>query len=174
MKKQFIRTLIFFIALALRPLGVVLAHGDPVIVVGQTIVAAGGQVTVVGTDMEPGQQFAITLEGVTNSIPLGEAIAIASADGEEGGFEITFAVPADAPPGWYTVRAATAGGKTAVTDLTVTAPTEEATNQSATVLEPTGELHQLDRSKSMGEILGVVIVILASMGLGFWLVRQSA
>jgi hypothetical protein len=172
MKKQFIRTLIFFVALALRPLGVVLPHGDPVIVVDQTVVAAGGQVTVVGTDMEPGQQFAITLEGVTNSIPLGEAIA--SDDGEEGGFEITFTIPADTPPGWYTLRAATAEGKTAVTDLTVTPATEEATNRSATVLEPTGELHQLDRSKSLGEILGVVFTILASMGLGFWLVRQRA
>ena len=72
------------------------------------------------------------------------------------------------------MRAVTAEGKTAVTDLTVTAPTDEATNQSVAVLEPTGEMHELDRSKSMGEVLGVVITILASMGLGFWLVRQYA
>jgi hypothetical protein len=170
MKKQIVRTLILFVVLA--SWGSALPHGDPVIVVSQTVVAAGGQVTVVGTEMDAGQKFAIILEGITTSIPLGEAVA--SGDGEDGGFEATFTIPAGTPPGWYTVRATAGKDETAVTDLTVTAPTGEATSQPATVREPTGELHQLDRSKSTGEIFGVVITILASTGLGFWLVRRRA
>jgi hypothetical protein len=170
MKKQFIRTLILFVPLVLTPWGGALPHGDPVIVVNPAVVAVGGRISVVGTEMDAGQQFTITLEGVMTSIPLGEAVA--SDEGGEGGFETTLTIPNDTPPGWYTVRAASTEGKTAVADLTVTAPTAEATNQPATVLKPTGELHQLDRSKSLGQIIAVIITALASIGLGFWLIRQ--
>ncbi len=84
MMTRIIRGLFVFVVLALAPLGIALAHGNPVIAVQPDVVAAGGQITVTGTEMEPGEEFAITLEGPGISIPLGKATATGS--GEEGGF----------------------------------------------------------------------------------------
>ena len=170
MKKTLLSILILIIVLALTPMSSALAHGEPVIVVQPVIVAAGEEITVIGTEMEAGELFVISLEGITNSIPLGEAAVVE--EGDEGGFEAVFIIPADTPPGSYTVRAVTDEGETAVTDLTVTAPTNKASDGPATVQEPSGEPHDLDRSESTGQVIGIVIAALASLGLGFWLVRQ--
>ncbi|MBD3759105.1 MAG: hypothetical protein IE924_13830, partial [Microbacterium sp.] len=80
-------------------LGIALAHGNPVIAVQPDVVAADSRITVTGTEMEPGEEFAITLEGPGISIPLGKAKA--SGSGEEGGFVATFTIPGNATPGSY-------------------------------------------------------------------------
>jgi hypothetical protein len=49
-------------AIALLPLASALAHGEPVISVQPSIVAAGGEITVTGSEMEPGETFTISLE----------------------------------------------------------------------------------------------------------------
>ncbi len=168
MKKQLLSILILFIALVL-PAGLVLAHGGPKIIVEPTIVPAGGEITISGSEMEEGELFVITLEGMTDSILLGEADVIE--EGGEGGFTVTFIVPSDTPPGAYTVRAAT-DEETALVEITITPPTSEASDKPATLREPSGELHDLDRSKPTIQVIGVVITVLVSLGLGFWLVRR--
>ncbi len=59
-----------------------------------------------------------------------------------------------------------------VADLTVTAPSREASAKPAEVREPTGEIHPLDRSKPAGQVAGAIVVAVVSGGLGLWLVRQ--
>ena len=166
----FVRSLIVLMALALAPVGIALAHGQPVIAVQPAVVAAGGQITVTGTEMEPGEVFAITLEGMSGAILLGEATV--TGEGEEGGFTVTFTVPVNTAPGSYTVRAATEEGESAEADLTVTAPSAEASAGPAMAQEPTGEQHLLDRSKPIGQIAAVVVIIALSAAAGFVLVRS--
>jgi len=161
-----------FAALVLAPFGMALAHGKPVIGVQPNLVAAGGQITVTGTEMEAGEEFTITLESVRGSILLGEVTV--TGEGEEGGFTATFTIPADTAAGSYTVRATTEQGEAAVADLTVTAPSSQASAGPATVLEPTGELHQLDRTKPTGQVIGVVVLIALSSVIGFVLVRNRS
>jgi hypothetical protein len=102
--------------------------------------------------------------------PLGKATA--SGSGEEGDFVATFTIPGNATPGSYTVRAATDQGEGAVADLTVTAPSREASAKPAELREPTGETHLVDRSKPTGQVIGAIVAAIVSGGLGLWLVRQ--
>src|SRR3990172_5507202 len=170
MKTYLVRSLIVFSVLALTPLGAALAHGEPVIAIEPAVVAAGGQISVTGTEMEPGEVFDVTLEGPAGSVPLGKAAA--TGEGKEGGFIATFTIPTETAPGSYTVRAATEEGEAAVADLTVTAPTAEASAAPATMQEPTGEEHQLDRTKPAGESVAIFAAAVVSLVLGFWLIRR--
>src|SRR3989304_2895757 len=106
------------------PVGVALAHGEPIIRVDPPIVAAGGSITVTGTEMEPGEVFDLVLEGAATSVSLGQAAA--EGEGEEAGFVVTRAIPADLAPGSYRLRASTEEGESAVADLTVTAAAAQA------------------------------------------------
>jgi len=109
------------LALALLPVGIALGHSSPAIRVDPSVVVAGGTLTVIGKDMSDDTEFAITLERVGRSIPLGKVTTVAQ-DAGEAGFTASFTVPATTPPGSYTVRAQTQSGKISVTaDLTVTA-----------------------------------------------------
>ncbi len=166
-----VRSLTVLAALALAPVGIALAHGQPVIAVQPAVIAAGDQITITGTEMEPGEVFAITLEGVSGSVPLGEAAV--TDEGERGSFTATFTIPADIAPGSYTVRAATEAGESAEADLTVTAPSAEASAGPAMAQEPTGEQHLLDRSKPIGQMAAVVVVIALSAAAGFVLIRSK-
>lgn len=170
MRVYVLRSLIIVAALVLAPVSIALAHGEPVIAVEPGVVPAGGTITVTGSEMEPGEVFVLTLEGPTGSIPLGEATA--TGEGGEGGFVTKFVIPANVAPGSYTVRAATEEGEAAVADLTVTAPSAEASAGPATVQQATGEPHVLDRGKPMGQVAGVVLLIALSAVLGFVLVRS--
>lgn len=204
MNRHLFHILIVLTALTAAPLSVALAHGKAVIAVQPDVVAAGGQITVVGTEMEAGETFTITLEGTATSIPLGTATATASGAGEtsmssdtqmeatpevepqatvesvttpgseaaEGSFRVTFTIPRETAPGSYVVKATPEDGDTAEADLTVTAPSEQATAGPATIQEPTGEEHPLDRSKAAGEIVGIVAAATIGGGLGLWLVRR--
>ena len=92
MKKGFVFILgMVVVSVWLLP-GTVWAHGEPIIVVKPVSVPAGGEISVSGTEMEDGELFAITLEGITTSIPLGEAAVV------DEGFEMTLIIPADVPP----------------------------------------------------------------------------
>src|SRR5574337_429299 len=126
MKTLTLRGLIILAALAIVPIGVgiALAHGEPTIAVQPTIAAAGSQITVTGSDMEAGEVFTITLDGLAGSITLGEVTA--TGEGKEGGFTATYTVPTNAAPGSYTVRAIARDGDGTTADLTVTAPSAEA------------------------------------------------
>jgi len=115
--------LILASSLVLAIVSEVRAHGEPVIVVEPAVVAAGGEVTVTGSEMEPGETFTIVLDGTAASVSLGEATA--AGEGEEAGFVVEYAIPADLPPGSYILRATTEEGETfahrlefTVTDLT--------------------------------------------------------
>ncbi len=158
------RALVLASGMALALASEVMAHGEPVIVVEPAVVAAGEGVTVSGSEMEPDEVFVIVLEGPSVSLALGEATA--AGEGEEAGFVVEITIPADVPPGSYILRAATEEGETATADLTVTAPTEEAVDDPATVAEPSGEAHVLDRSKPLAQIVGVTLVAVIAAVLG--------
>ncbi len=198
MKKHLLRSLIILIGLAFVSIGVALAHGTPVIAVQPTIAAAGGQITCIGTEMEASEVFTITLEGPAGSIFLGTVTATATTDkdqtdmatpeaeskatpdngsaqsGEpqEGGFSVAFTIPDKTPPGSYTVKATAEDGHVAETDLTITGSSAQASAEPAMIREPTGELHQIDRSKPTGEVAVIVTAAIVSSGLGLWLVRK--
>ncbi len=202
MKKHVLRSLIILIGLAFVSIGVALAHGRPVVAVQPTIAPAGGQIIVTGTEMEVGETFTITLEGPTGSIFLGtvtatgtdkesmtdqeqnkatpeaeskatpESGAATSDESAEGGFTVAYTTPDKTPPGPYTVKATAEDGDATETDLTITAASAQASAEPAMVQEPSGEQHQLDRSKPTGEIVGIVAVAIVSGGLGLWLVRK--
>jgi hypothetical protein len=174
--KHYIRHSLSFIALlllALAPLGIALAHGEPEIAVDPTVVAAGSTITITGSSMEDGNTYTMTLEGVKGSIPLG--VATAKGEGEAAGFVVQYTVPDSTTPSSYTVRAVTPDGDVATADLTVTAASTQASAGPATgAMAPmaSAEPHVLDRTKPVGEIIGVVAVIaLSSIG-GFVLVRR--
>ncbi len=162
--------LIILAVLALTLPRVVLAHGEPVIAVNPAVVGGGGAITITGSEMEAGEVFVLTLEGPTGSVSLGKATV--TSEGEEGGFVATLTIPADTMPGSYIVRAATEEGEAATADLTVTAPSSEASAGPATMQEPSGEPHTLDRSKSTGQIIAVVVLIALSAAAGFVLIRS--
>lgn len=169
MATRLLGSLILAVALSVGAANVALAHGEPVIAVEPPVVAAGGQITVTGSEMEPGEVFVISLEGAAGAIPLGEATV--TGEGEEGGFTATFTVPADTVPGSYVVSAAAEDGDTTLADLTVTAPSEQASAGPATVREATGELHDLERPRSAAQVVAVVAAIALSSVAGLVLVR---
>ena len=148
------------------------AHGEPVITIDPTVAAAGSQITVTGAEVELGEVFAITLEGIGGLIPLGEATV--TGEGEDGAFTATFTLPTDLAPGSYTVRAVTEAGEAATTDLTVTATANNASAGPAMVMdEASGELHAIDRSKPVSQIIAVAAAIALSAVAGFVLIRNS-
>jgi len=153
------------------PNGVALAHGEPIIVVEPTIAAAGGEITVTGSEMEPGEVFVITLEGSTGTIVLGEATV--TVESEEGGFVTTFFIPVDVLPGSYIVTATAEDEDATTADLEITAPVEAASSAPVEMTEPSGEEHTLDRAKPAGQITGVVLVIAITALAGFLLVRRK-
>ena len=171
MRINFLYTLLVVVSLALVPTAVALAHGQPVVTVEPILVAAGNPITVSGAEVEPGEVFVITLEGMSGSIPLGEAVV--TGEGEEGEFVDTFTIPTDTRPGSYLVRAATVEGEVATADVTITAATENASDGPAMVMDKaSGELHIIDRTRSITESIVAATVIAICGGLGWWLVRK--
>lgn len=172
MKTHLSRILISLALSLMVPARLALAHGKPVIAVEPLVVAAGGQITVTGAAVEPGEVFSLSLAGMNGSTPLGEATV--TGEGEDGEFTVTLTIPADTPPGSYIVRAVTEAGKVAAANLTVTAPTDNASGGPAMVLdEASGELHAIDRSKPIGQIVAVIILIVISTGGGVYLIRRK-
>ena len=154
------------LVLAFMPSNIVLADGVPVILVEPNPAAPGTQITVTGTDMEDGEVFAITLEGMTGVIPLGEATA--ALDGQEAGFAVTFTIPDDLAPGSYFLRAVTEGGETATADLTISVSAEQ---MSTEPLEASAEPLVVERPKSPLMVGSVILLALVSVGVGVWLIR---
>lgn len=166
-----LRSLIIVVVLAFVPIVVrtALAHGTPTIAVQPTIVAAGGTISVTGSDMEAGEVFTLAMDGMTGSMTFGKVIA--AGEGTQGGFKTTYTVPSDEAPGNYTVRAIAEDGDATTTDLTVTAPTSAASTGPAMVQEASAAPHVVDRSKPLPEVAGIVVVALISGLAGLWLVR---
>lgn len=170
MKIYLLSALIVVALFVLAPAGFALAHGGATIVVEPAVAPAGGQVTVTGSEMETGEEWSLTLEGVAGSTPLGQASV--TGEGEEGGFTVTLTIPADIKPGAYLVQAVTPEGESASAEITITAGSEMASAKPATVREPTGEEHLLDRSKPLDLTIGVGVVIALSAAAGFVLIRS--
>ena len=83
MKKVSIWIAVALLGFLLTPAGVVVADGQPIITVQPVIASAGSLLMVKGSEMEPGEVFAISLEGIAGSILLGNATVTGA--GEEGG-----------------------------------------------------------------------------------------
>lgn len=153
--------------LALVSFSTVLAHGEPIITVEPSVTAPGEQITITGADMENGEVFKITLESVAGVFELGEATA--TQDGDEAGFAVTLTLPTNLTAGSYLVRAATDEGETATADLTISASSEQINDQP---MEASAEPLSLDRPRSAGLAISVVLAALISAGLGLWLIRR--
>ena len=152
--------------------GIALAHGTPTIAVEPTIAAAGSPISVTGSDIEAGESFTITLDGMAGSTVLGEVTA--TGEGTAGGFIVTYTVPADTAPGSYTVRAIAVDGDATTADLTITAITDKANAGPAMAQDPSAAPHVIDRSKPAAELAAVFILAVLTGGLGLWLARPRA
>jgi hypothetical protein len=75
MKTQAIRHGVMMFILALASVRITQARGQRVIAVQPSVAEAGGQISVTGSKMEPGEVFALTLEGPGGSISLGKGTA---------------------------------------------------------------------------------------------------
>ncbi len=168
MKTYSVYKFVVVVLLALAWPAIALAHGQPVLAIQPAIVAAGGSVTVTGSEVEPGEVFALTLQGLSGSVPLGQATV--KGEGEEAGFTATFNVPANSVPGSYTVRAATDDGGMASADLTVTASSDQASAAPAMDQKATNAPHLLDHTKPLGQVIGAIAAATLSGALGLWLV----
>jgi hypothetical protein len=168
MRTQMLAGTVIGLALSAAIAVPVLAHGQHTIIVNPALVAAGSNIVITGSGMEVGESYTISLVGMSGSVKLGEATAVAR--GTEGGFEAAFVVPPETLPGNYTVRATTATGEEATADLTVTPPSSQASSSPATMPMPSGAPHVLPRTKPAGVVAELAAGALLSAGLGLWLV----
>lgn len=167
MRMNLFRSLSIALLLSLFSVGVVQAHGEPTITINPTAAALGKNITITGSDWEAGEVLKITLESASGVFELGQATAVA--DGDEAGFNATFAIPSDLAPGSYLVRCVAEDGHTATADLTIAASSESMNTPMKASSEPLA----LDRSKSPLLIGSVVVLALLSAGAGVWLVSKS-
>lgn len=167
MKTKLILGLSLVLMMSLFSTSIVLAHGGAGITVEPAVASAGGQITVIGADMEDGEVFTVTLEGMSGTFQLGEATA--TQEGDEAGFTATFTLPSELTPGSYLLRATTDEGESITADLTVSASSEQMESQP---MEASAEPLSLDRPKSAGLIISVVLLALLSAILGLWLIRR--
>lgn len=142
----------------------VLAHGEATITVTPDVVTAGGTIRVEGEGVEPDEVFTITLEGVRSSTTLGTVTV-----GDDEDFHQEFTVPADTSPGSYQVVATSDEGEVLTAELTIEA--DVAQEQPTVSAEPSADLMQLDRSKSGGQLAGIILVLVISTVLGIILIR---
>ena len=153
---------------------VVQAHGAPVLTLDPPIAAAGGTTIAKGSQMEPDLEFAITLERAGKVISLGKATAMKNKpDDEEAMFSQSVTIPADTKPGSYQIRVTSADGDTASADLTVTEVAAAAKTGPAEVVTATGELHVLNRSRSVAQltVLGAIAALFVIVGI--FMARRS-
>lgn len=144
------------------------AHGESVLSVTPDTVAPGGKITVKGVDMGAGEEFNITLEGLNYQAELGDA----TADAEEE-FTLEFTIPTDSPEGVYQLKAVGEDGDTVTTELTIT-PTKaaaEAEPTPAVEVMPSAAEHELARSRTPIEVIGLGALVIVSAALGLVLLR---
>lgn len=168
MKVKLIISILIALLLTILSAGVVLSHGEPTITVQPQVAPPGSQITIIGSDMEDGEIFQITLEGMINTIPLGEASA--KQDGDEAGFRADFTLPSDLSTGSYTVQAATDEGETTTADLTIAASTQPMSMNTG-AMAARAEPEVIDRSKPLVEVGSIAVLALLSALAGIVLVR---
>lgn len=168
MKMKLILSVLIALLLSIISAGVVLSHGEPVITVQPAVAAPGSHITVIGSDMEDGEVFQITLEGMINTISLGEASA--KQDGDEAGFTASFTLPTDLSTGSYLVQAATDEGETTTADLTVAASTQPMSMNTGS-MQARAEPEVIDRTKPLVEVGSIAVLALLSAVAGIVIVR---
>lgn len=144
------------------------AHGESVLTVTPDTIDPGGKITVKGIDMGVGEAFKITLEGLKYQAGLGDATAD---DKEE--FTLEFTVPTDVPEGVYQLKAAGEDGDVVTTELTIT-PTKaaaEAEPTPAVEQMPSAAEHEIARSRTPVEVIGLGAFIVVSAVTGLFLLR---
>ncbi len=145
----------------------ILAHGQPAITVTPDIVAAGGTITVKGTTMGANEEFKISLEGLKFRADLGSA----QSDANEN-LSAQFGIPGNASAGDYQVKALSADGDATTADLTVTAAASGTpTPAPGEAAEPSAAPHELPRSRTPLEVVGLFATVVLSAGIGLLLVR---
>lgn len=147
---------------------VVQAHGESAISVTPDTIAPGGKISVRGIDMGANEEFKITLEGLSYQAELGDATADAKEE-----FTLEFTIPADAPEGVYQIKAVGEDGDVVTTELTIT-PSKaaaEAQPTPAAAVMPSAAEHELARSRTTFEVLGLGALVIVSAALGLVLLR---
>jgi hypothetical protein len=143
-----------------------LAHGGAELTVTPATVAPGGTIQVKAEGVEAGEEFTITLEGLKGEVALGVVTV-----GDDEDFHEDYTLPADIQSGVYQVTAVSGEGEALTAELTVEAG---ATGEETSAMpEPSAELMQLDRSKSVGEWAVVIVGLLLSAGVGLALVIKK-
>ena len=165
---KLIISVLIAVLLTILSAGVVFSHGEPTIAVEPAVASPGSQITIIGSDMEDGEVFQITLEGMINTIPLGEASA--KQVGDEAGFTADFTLPSDLSTGSYTVQAATDEGETTTADLTIAASTQPMSRNTGP-MPARAEPEVIDRSKPLVEVGLIVVLALLSAVAGIFLIR---
>lgn len=153
--------IVFNLALGM---GVAFAHGKAELTVSPTVVPAGGEIKVEAKGVEAGEQFTITLEGMSYRAVLGIVMA-----GDDEDFHQDFTIPADAPAGIYQVKADNGQGEVLTAEVTVEATSESLTRGEQ--IKPSAEPMALDRRKSAGQIATVIAGIFVAAALGVLLIR---
>ena len=157
------------------------AHEDAVLEAPTSTVAAGGELRISGRNFAPGEDHRLRLAGALDAHELVEVTPDSA-----GTFEMSLRVPGDVDPGRYRLEAVAPDGDV-VARLSLTlvpgspsSAREEGGGAGAqaasgpTRQEATAEEMEIDRSRSGPEWAVIVLLVVASGGLGAGLVRQTA
>ena len=156
--------------LLLQMVSMAVAHGSATLIAEPNQAAAGEDITITGSDMEDGENFTITLEGLFETFQLGHVEAA------DEGFSMAVTIPGGALPGLYSLVATFAEGETVLTEFVVleagsAAVDEHAEGESETLV--TAEKVDLDLNRSSLEMgLAVGVILTAGIG-GLWLVKRE-
>jgi len=141
-----------------------LAHGEAVLTVSPSVALTGESIEVSMEEVESGEIFSVTLIGLNFEETLG---SITVPDGEESASQ-EIAIPSDVPSGIYQVQAITQEGESLSAELSIEASLIDSTVNEE--LEPSDELMELERNQPTVELIIIVVGLVISAGLGFWLV----
>lgn len=158
--KRSARSIVLLVTIALLAIGApgALADGARGVVVKPLTAKPGDTITVKGDQLGAGSTVEVRVIGAGTDIDLGEVKADA-----EGDFSAEFRLPADLPPGTYTVKAT--GTESATTQLTIVGGAAE--NPAA----PMAEMPV--RSRPLGEAFGLVALFGALAGAGLFFARVA-
>ncbi len=140
------------------------AHGDAVLTVSPSVAGTGETISLSMEEVEGGETFTMTLVGLNFEATLGR---VTIPDAEESVSQ-EFTIPSDVPSGIYQVQAITAEGESLSTELSIEASLVDSTADEER--EPFDELMALERNQPTVELIIIVVGLVISAGLGFWLV----
>jgi len=125
------------------------------------------EITLTGAEMEDGEVFALTLEGLFDTFNLGEATV------SEEGFSLLVTIPAEASPGLYSVVAVSEEGETVQVEITVLQAGTSTGDRAADPVVATAEKMDLERTRTTADwVLALGVILAGGLG-GFRLAKKE-